>query len=62
MYLIDTNIFLEILLRRENYKAALSFLKNNKELHMSDFSLHSIGVILVKLTKPASSPNFLKIW
>ena len=51
-YLIDTNVFLEILLEQENYEAALSFIRNNKELYMSDFSLHSIGVILVRLEKP----------
>ena len=51
-YLIDTNVILEILLEQENYEAALSFIRNNKELYMSDFSLHSIGVILVRLEKP----------
>ena len=36
-YLID-KCFLEILLEQENYQAALSFIRSNKELYMSDFS------------------------
>ncbi len=59
-YLIDTNVFLEILLEQENYEAALSFIRGNKELYMSDFSLHSIGVILLRLEKPDVFLDFLE--
>ena len=49
MYLIDTNIFLEILLKQEKSKDCKSFLdKNIGKLSISDFSLHSIGVILFR--------------
>jgi predicted nucleic acid-binding protein len=49
MYLVDTNIFLEILLIQEKQKACKKFLEANVgSLHISDFSLHSIGVILFK--------------
>jgi len=52
MYLIDTNIFLEILLKQEKTKHCKNFLaKHSGELHLSDFSLHSIGVILFRHKK-----------
>ena len=47
MYLIDTNVFLEVLLAQEKKQICKDFLKVNIEkLNISDFSLHSIGVIL----------------
>ncbi len=49
MYLVDTNIFLEILLKQDKSNYCKSFLeKNIAALHISDFTLHSIGVILFK--------------
>ncbi len=49
MYLVDTNIFLEILLQQNKSKECKSFLdKNIGTLNISDFSLHSIGVILFR--------------
>ncbi len=52
MYLIDTNIFLEILLAQEKHEVCKQFLdKNNGNFCISDFSLHSIGVILFKNAK-----------
>ncbi len=46
--LIDTNIFLEALLEQEKAEEAKSLLSNieNYEFYISDFSLHSIGVLL----------------
>lgn len=49
MCLIDTNIFLEVLLSQEKkdvYKKILDATVGNR--YLSDFSLHSIGVILFK--------------
>ncbi len=48
MYLLDTNIFLEILLKRDKSKAAKHIFISNPsvDLFMTDFSLHSIGVFL----------------
>ncbi|MFZ3090715.1 MAG: PIN domain-containing protein [Nitrospirota bacterium] len=52
MYLIDTNIFLEILLAQERREICKKFLNNHiGNLFISDFSLHSIGVILFKNNK-----------
>ena len=52
MYLIDTNIFLEVLLTQEKKETCKKFLDVNiKNLYISDFSLHSIGVILFKNNK-----------
>jgi len=53
MYLVDTNIFLEILLEQENTNESERFLKEvpAERLHVSDFSLYSIGIILLRLKK-----------
>lgn len=50
--LVDTNIFLEILLNQDRKQECKSYLRDNSEsLFISDFSLHSIGVILFKSGK-----------
>ena len=52
MYLVDTNIFLEILLGQKNSQPCKDFLyENTGKLNMTDFSLHSIGVILFRYEK-----------
>ena len=52
MYLADTNIFLEIMLAQEKSKECKKFLEEKRgELFISDFSLHSIGVILFRNKK-----------
>ena len=49
MFLSDTNIFLEVLLAGENSESCKAFLLENiGRIHISDFSLHSIGVILFR--------------
>jgi len=59
-YLIDTNIFLEILLEQENKEKCKSFLvKNYGEIVLSDFSLHSIGVILFRNQKYSLYNSFI---
>jgi predicted nucleic acid-binding protein len=60
MYLVDTNIFLEILLNDPNSQACETFLNNNiGNLCISDFSLHSIGVILFRRNIPSSYKRFI---
>jgi predicted nucleic acid-binding protein len=51
-FLFDTNIFLEVLLgqeKRESCKRTLT--ESRGTIYLSDFSLHSIGVILFKQKK-----------
>ncbi len=46
MFLADTNIFLEVLLQQERSELCKQFLTNHlQEICISDFTLHSIGVI-----------------
>ena len=59
MYLVDTNIFLEILLSQAQKDICKEFLVANAEdLYISDFSLHSIGVILFRSDKESVFKNF----
>ena len=58
--LIDTNIFLEILLDQDKKEQCKIFLKNNiDQLFISDFSLHSIGVILIRNKKEKTYEKFI---
>jgi predicted nucleic acid-binding protein len=60
-YLVDTNIFLEILLEQEKKEICKDFLESNiGEIFISDFSLHSIGVILFKYNKVKLFSTFLE--
>lgn len=53
MYLIDTNVFLEGLLEQENFESVQTFFQNVpiENIHITDLSLHSIGIILYQLKK-----------
>lgn len=59
--LIDTNIFLEIFLNQAQAQIAQDFLANpdDHELYLSDFSLHSLGVILLRRKLPQLFQQFL---
>lgn len=60
-YLIDTNIFLEILLEQERHEKAEEFLLkvDAKELFITDFSLFSLGIILFKKNKHEVYSEFI---
>jgi len=61
MYLIDTNIFLSVLLGQGKSERCRRFLSDNRgSLHISDFSLHSIGVILFRNDKPGLFRKFVE--
>lgn len=62
MYLLDTNIFLEILLHREKSKAAKNlFIANlSSDLFITDFSLHSLGVFLFQRNRHETYIRFVK--
>lgn len=60
-YLVDTNIFLEILLVQDRREDCKRFLNDNiGKLSISDFSLHSIGVILFRNNNAASFERFAR--
>jgi predicted nucleic acid-binding protein len=48
MYLLDTNIFLELLLDQDKADEVEQFLRasSNEKLHISELSLYSIGIVL----------------
>ena len=62
MYLLDTNIWLERLLDQERGREMEEFLSviPANELIITDFSLHSIGVILNKLGQPEILLRFVQ--
>ncbi|MDQ3753526.1 MAG: PIN domain-containing protein, partial [Acidobacteriota bacterium] len=59
--LVDTNIFLEVLLEQAREVEAKDFLAkvNAHEFFISDFSLHSIGLILLSRKKADVFRRFL---
>jgi predicted nucleic acid-binding protein len=61
MYLVDTNVWLERLLDQERSAEVGQFLSAiaSDELLMSDFSLHSIGIILDRLGQRGTLPQFV---
>ena len=58
-YLVDTNIFLEILLGQAGRKKCEAFLQGEKgAAWISDFTLHSIGVLLFRQKRPELFDKF----
>jgi predicted nucleic acid-binding protein len=58
--LIDTNIFLEILLNQQKASICLSYLQTNRHSScISDFSLHSIGLLCNKRKLDSAFVTFL---
>ncbi|AMM42226.1 twitching motility protein PilT [Candidatus Desulfofervidus auxilii] len=61
MFLVDTNVFLEILLKRDKKEDCKKFLDNSiGNLNITDFSLHSIGVILFRYGKEEVFRKFVE--
>jgi len=61
MFLVDTNIFLEILLKQAKKENCKKFLRENiGNLNITDFSLHSIGVILFRYDKEDIFQKFVE--
>ena len=61
MYIVDTNIWLELLLEQEKEADVRQFFQsiNSPSLSITDFSLYSIGIILTKLKKYEVFEDFL---
>lgn len=61
MTLVDTNLFLEILLKQDKKEVCKKFLEENAgTLHITDFSLHSIGVICFRYKEEEAFEKFLE--
>ena len=61
-FLIDTNIFLEIILNQERAEEAKKLLNGvfQEDLSLSDYSLHSIGTILVARNRHVLFQQFIE--
>jgi hypothetical protein len=61
MYLIDTNVWLELLLEREHAAEVRRFFNEVESdlLAITEFSLYSIGIILTRLNKGKVFEDFL---
>jgi hypothetical protein len=61
MFLIDTNIFLEYILRRSRVQEVKDFFSRAdvSRLYMSDFSLHTLGVIYLREHKAGEFLTFV---
>ena len=58
-YLVDTNLFLEILLNQAGRKKCEAFLQSEQgAAWISDFTLHSIGVLLFRQKRPELFDQF----
>lgn len=60
-FLIDTNVWLELLLRQEKAEEVEKFIQSTPAslFSISDFSLYSMGVLLTRLKKDAVYQDFL---
>ena len=61
MYLVDTNVWLELLLEHERAAQVRRFLEATEAtlLSITEFSLYSIGVVLTRLKKDDVFGDFL---
>jgi predicted nucleic acid-binding protein len=62
MYLVDTNVWLERFLDQAQAEQVRNFLDSvpSDELCLTDFALHSIGVVLTRLGKPQVFVQFVQ--
>ena len=62
MYLVDTNIWLERLLEQTRSEEVGKFLERipGDQLYLTDFTLHSIGIILTRLDQAATFSDFVE--
>ena len=60
--LLDTNIVLEVLLAQVRAQEAAALLRNEQghDLFMSDFSIHSIGVLLCRMKQHTAYGQFVE--
>jgi len=61
MYLVDTNVWIELLLEQEKSNDVKKFFQEveTRQLYITEFSLYSIGIILTKLNKDDVFHDFI---
>jgi hypothetical protein len=61
-YLVDTNIWLELLLEQDRAEAVRSFLGRcaGPDLALTEFSLYSIGLVITRLGQKALFASFVQ--
>jgi predicted nucleic acid-binding protein len=61
MYLVDTNIWLELLLEQDRWQEVKSFFEkvDADDIHISEFALYSIGIILSRYKKTDVFRDFI---
>ncbi|MEK7276281.1 MAG: PIN domain-containing protein, partial [Chloroflexota bacterium] len=61
MYLVDTNVWLEVLLTQQQAAEARAFFEKVEagQLAITEFSLYSLGIILTRLKKDDAFMDFL---
>jgi hypothetical protein len=62
MFLVDTNVWLESLLQHQNAPEVKAFLDHTPShlLSITDFTFHSLGIILTRLKKQTFSCGLFK--
>jgi len=61
MYLVDSNVWLELLLEQERAEEVAQFLQivGTDELWITEFTIYSIGIIMTRLNKDEIFEDFL---
>lgn len=61
MFLVDTNVWLEVLLEQQHAPEARRFLEHTEPhfLYISEFSVYSLGLVLTRLWKDALFEEFV---
>jgi predicted nucleic acid-binding protein len=62
MFLLDTNVWLERLLEQQRSEEVRKFLDkiSSENIYITDFSFHSIAIVLIKLQKKESLLKFIQ--
>jgi hypothetical protein len=62
LFLVDSNVWLEVLLEQEHAESASSFLIEAaaEQLFMTEFAVYSIGIVLTRLKQSELYTEFLK--
>jgi len=61
MFLVDTNVLLELLLEQEKEREVRQFFQNAlaHQLFITEFSLYSLGIVLFRLRRERAFSDFV---